>query len=224
MRTSSNDSGAITIVIATRNRKKGQEMLQLLAPPWDHHPLLDRMRMITLDELDEHSVPPIEEDAQTFEGNADKKASETARILQDWVIADDSGLAVDALGGAPGVYSARYSGPDATDEENNARLIAELSVIPADRRTGGYVCCLSLADPSGTIRLRSRGECRGLLLVQPRGSGGFGYDPLFLIPEWHKTFGELSPLVKSMLSHRARAFERLRPGIIHLAAEGAFTD
>jgi XTP/dITP diphosphohydrolase len=129
------------------------------------------------------------------------------------VLADDSGLAVDALDGAPGVLSARYAGRHGDDEANNRRLLEELEEIPEERRGAAFVCYLALADPGGTVRLESRGACRGRITRAARGENGFGYDPLFLIPEYHRTFGELSALVKHQLSHRARAFAGLRPGL-----------
>jgi XTP/dITP diphosphohydrolase len=132
------------------------------------------------------------------------------------VLAEDSGLCVDALQGAPGVYSARFSGEDATDDANNGKLIAELSSVSADRRGSGYSCHVAVSDPQGTIRLTSSGTCRGRIIDTARGSNGFGYDPHFLIPEYHQTFGELSPLIKQQLSHRAKAFQRLIPHLVSL--------
>jgi XTP/dITP diphosphohydrolase len=135
-------------------------------------------------------------------------------------VADDSGLAVDALNGAPGVYSARYAGPQANDAQNNERLLSELCEVPDPRRGAAFICCLALADPAGRIRVQVEGRCRGRLLHEPRGQNGFGYDPLFWIAEYHQTFAELSLAVKSVLSHRARAFERIRPELARLIATG----
>ena len=132
------------------------------------------------------------------------------------MLADDSGLAVDALGRAPGVFSARYAGEHGDDEANNRKVLDALADVPDDRRGAAFVCALALADPSGTIRLEADGACRGRITRSPAGPDGFGYDPLFLIPEYHKTFGELSPLVKNQLSHRARAFAHLRPELDRL--------
>ena len=213
-------SGPIRVVLGTRNRKKGQEMIQLLRPPWEPGTRLDRLAMTTLDEFPE--APEVVEDASTFAGNARKKASETAIAVGAWVIADDSGLAVDALGGAPGVLSARYAGMHGDDEANNRKVLAALAALPGADRGAAFVCALALADPTGAIRLESHGSCRGRLIDAPRGTNGFGYDPLFLIPEYHQTFGELSTLVKHQLSHRSRAFARLRPALDRLIAGGAF--
>jgi XTP/dITP diphosphohydrolase len=136
--------------------------------------------------------------------------------LGRWVIGEDSGLIVDALGGAPGVWSARYSGPQATDESNNAKLLAELREIPPDRRTAAYACTVVLADPSGRIRASATGHCRGVIVGEARGTNGFGYDPYFLVREYGRTFGELSTLVKHQISHRARAFTQFIPQLVSL--------
>jgi XTP/dITP diphosphohydrolase len=210
-----------TIVLGTRNKKKGREVALLIAPPWEDHPRLARLVSRTLDDWPD--LPEVVEDAPDFAGNARKKASETARALGLWVVADDSGLAVDALGGAPGVLSARYAGEHGDDEANNRLVLANMADVPEEKRGAAFVCTLALADPTGAIRLETEGRCRGRLTREPRGQGGFGYDPLFLIPEYHRTFGELSPLVKSQLSHRARAFAHLRVGLDRLIATGAFS-
>jgi XTP/dITP diphosphohydrolase len=214
------DARPITLVLGTRNRKKGQEMIQLLRPPWEPNPRLDRFAITTLDAFPE--APEVVEDAATFAANACKKASETALALGQWVLADDSGLAVDSLDGAPGVFSARYAGAHGDDEANNRKLVDDLAEVPDSERGAAFVCTLALADPTGAIRLESAGACRGRIIRAPRGENGFGYDPLFLIPEYHKTFGELSPLVKHQLSHRSRAFARLRPALDRLIIQGAF--
>ena len=208
----------ITLVLGTRNRKKGRELAQLVAPPWEPNPRLARLAVRTLD--DRPDLPDVVEDADTFAGNARKKASEVARALGLWTLADDSGLGVDALGGAPGVYSARYSGDPGDDEANNRKLLEAMADVPDARRTAAFRCHLALADPTGAIRVEAKGMCRGWITRERKGDQGFGYDPLFLILEYHKTFGELSPIVKRHLSHRARAFEQLRPKLIQLIASG----
>ncbi len=212
----------ISLVLGTRNAKKRRELLELIAPPWEANPRLARLAVRTLDEFPE--AGDVDEDAETFAGNARKKAVETARALGLWVLADDSGLTIDALGGAPGVLSARFAGVHGDDEANNRKVIEALVDVPDERRGGAFVCALALADPLGQVRLEAEGACRGRLTRAPRGTGGFGYDPLFLIPECHKTFGELSTLVKHQLSHRARAFGRLRPALDRLIASGAFDE
>jgi XTP/dITP diphosphohydrolase len=206
--------GPIPLVLATRNRKKGQEMAELLAPPWVPNPRLVRLRIETL--AAHPDLPEVVEDADSFTGNARLKATAAARALGTWALADDSGLAVDALDGAPGVHSARFAGGHGDDEANNRKLLAALSGVPDARRGAAFVCALALADPSGTIRAEVEARCRGRITHEPRGLNGFGYDPLFLIPEYHRTFGELGPLVKHHLSHRARAFDRIRPELERL--------
>lgn len=189
------------IVLGTRNRKKAEELVDHLAGM----PIEFR----TLAEFS--TAPEVVEDGETFIDNARKKATELARALGQWVLGEDSGLVVDALGGRPGVYSARFSGEGATDESNNRKLLDELARVPDEKRTAHYVCTAALADPAGNIRAEAVGRCNGRIGREPRGSGGFGYDPLFIIPEYHTTFGELGLLVKRHLSHRSRAVAQLRP-------------
>jgi XTP/dITP diphosphohydrolase len=202
-----------TLVLGTRNRKKGQELAELLAP-WG----FDLKTLADLPEAIE-----VEETGNTFAANAALKACQQARHLQHWVLGEDSGLVVDALGGEPGVLSARFSGAGATDESNNALLLARLGERPLERRTAYYVCHAVLADPSGTIRAESDGECRGRIRFIPAGSGGFGYDPLFEIVEYHRTFGELGPMVKVFLSHRARAIRAIVPELLKLVDAGSWS-
>jgi XTP/dITP diphosphohydrolase len=202
------------LVLATRNRKKGREMLELLAPAWEPPGPLHALELVTLDAHPE--LPEVVEDAPTFAGNAAKKAAETARALGLWTVADDSGLAVDALDGAPGVLSARFAGTHGDDQANNHKLLEVLGDMPDDRRGAAFVCSLALADPTGAIVFATEALCRGRVIREPRGLAGFGYDPLFLIPEYHRTFGELGAVVKHQLSHRSRAFERLRPVLLRL--------
>jgi XTP/dITP diphosphohydrolase len=125
------------------------------------------------------------------------------------VLGEDSGLSVAALGGAPGVFSARWSGPNATDESNNAKLLAELAGLSPQQREAYYTCHICLADPNGEIVIRVEDYCHGRIRCEPAGDAGFGYDPLFEIVEYHRTFGQLSPSVKSCLSHRGRAMRQL---------------
>jgi XTP/dITP diphosphohydrolase len=203
-----------TLVLGSRNRKKCREMAELILPPWEPNPRLSRLKAVTLDDFPD--APEVDESADTFAGNARKKASELAVALGRWVLADDSGLAVDALNGAPGVLSARYAGKPCDDAANNRKLVEALKDVTEDRRGAAFRCALAVSDPSGAIRLEAEGACRGRILRELRGEHGFGYDPLFLILEYHKTFGELSPLVKHQLSHRSRAFAHIRPGVERL--------
>jgi XTP/dITP diphosphohydrolase len=207
-----------TLVLATRNKKKGEEMLQLIRPSWEPAGILEHLDVQTLDNFP--LAPEVVEDADSFSGNARKKAGETAHALGLWVVADDSGLSVDALQGAPGVHSARYAGTHGDDQANNRKLLDALKSTPDDQRGAAFVCALALADPSGSIQAEVDASCRGRVTHAPQGEGGFGYDPLFLIREYHKTFAELGPLVKHQLSHRARAFARLRPILERLIAQG----
>lgn len=195
-----------TIVLASRNKKKSQEVSELLTP--------HGFRVVPVTEFAD--VPEVEEDGQTFAENAAKKAREVAVRLNRWVIGEDSGLRVDALNGAPGIYSARFSGPGATDDSNNRKLIEELREVPDEKRGAGYICSVALSDPTGTIQVTCEGTCRGRILKEANGSGGFGYDPYFLIPEYHLTFGQLSSLVKHRLSHRARAFSLFIPELLKI--------
>jgi XTP/dITP diphosphohydrolase len=198
------------LVLGTANRKKGAELAHLLTPA--------RVQLRTL--ADFPNAIEVVEDGATFADNAARKATQQARHLGQWVVADDSGLAVDALGGAPGVFSARYAGPEATDQQNNERLLAELRDVPPERRDARFICHVTLADPSGTIRGESEAWCRGRILFDAQGEHGFGYDPLFEIVEYHQSFGRLSSLVKSHLSHRSRAVARLVPRLIELVDSG----
>jgi XTP/dITP diphosphohydrolase len=189
------------LVVGSRNPKKRHEIVDLLAG-------LD----LEVTDLTSWPNPPeVEENGKTFEENARKKASELASYLDHWVLGEDSGLVVPALNGRPGVYSARYAGKHGDDEANNSRLLAELAALPNDRRAAYYVCTVSLADPTGVVRVTVEGRCHGQIAPDRHGTNGFGYDPIFLIPEYHRTFGELSPRVKQALSHRARAVAKLRP-------------
>ena len=158
-------------------------------------------------------LPPVLEDAPTFEGNAQKKAEFYSRYSNGLaVLADDSGLEVDALNGAPGIFSARYASspehPNASDTENNAKLLAELADVADPGRTARFVCVIAVAQNGKTLAT-VRGEAEGVILHGPRGSGGFGYDPLFFFPNLGKTFAELAPEEKAKASHRGKAFQKM---------------
>jgi XTP/dITP diphosphohydrolase len=203
-----------TIVFGTANRKKAVELVELLA-----------LRGWQLKTLADFAAPlAIDETGQSFAENAAIKATRQAVHLKQWVLGDDSGLCVDALQGGPGIYSARYAGPDATDADNRRKLLESLSGIAPERRGAHFVCHLVLADPTGRVRAEAVGRCQGRILQAESGTGGFGYDPLFEIVEYHRTFGQLSPAVKSVLSHRARAMALLVPQLESLAAAGAWSD
>ena len=201
------------LLIGTRNQAKGRELAELLEP-W-------RFQVQTLLEVDCDSLV-IVEDGDSFASNSRKKATRQARHLGRWVLADDSGIEVDTLQGAPGIYSARYAGPEATDAQNNAKLLAELAGLPDSRRTARYVCHIGVADPDGRLRAESEGICRGTIRTEPAGANGFGYDPLFEIREYHRTLGQLGPVVKRAISHRARALRAIVPQLVALATSGAW--
>lgn len=159
------------------------------------------------------TLPSVVEDAPTFEGNARKKAEFYSRYSNGLaVLADDSGLEVDALNGAPGIFSARYASspkhPNASDEENNDKLLSELSNTRDESRTARFVCAIALARNGKTLTT-VRADAEGMILRQPRGTGGFGYDPLFYYPSLHKTFAELTPEQKAQVSHRGKAFRKM---------------
>jgi len=195
-----------TIVLGTTNRKKGLELAELFAP------LGIELRTLA----DFPDVIDVVEDGETFAANAALKAVGQARHLKHWVLGEDSGLMVDALDGAPGVFSARFSGPNATDESNNRLLLQKLGDLPLNQRTARYVCHMTLADALGAIRAESEACCRGRIGLQPKGTHGFGYDPLFEVIEYHRTFGQLGPVAKACLSHRARAAGLLVPQLMRL--------
>lgn len=189
------------LIVGTRNAKKLREIREILGDlPLE---LQDLSRW--------PQAPEVVEDGATFAANASKKAAEVALALGHWTLGEDSGLVVPALGGRPGVLSARFAGKQGDDLANNQKLLAELAAVPADSRDAYYVCTAALADPEGNIQAVVEGRCHGVIVDTHRGDGGFGYDPYFLIPEYHRTFGELSPVVKNALSHRGRALTQLRP-------------
>jgi len=195
-----------TVVLASRNAKKSREIRDLLDPVG--------IPLVSVAEFSE--AHEVDETGTTFAENAALKATQIAVALKRWTIGEDSGLRVDALQGAPGVYSARYSDPGATDERNNAKLIAALASVPPEKRGAEYVCHVAVADPTGQVRLSFESTCRGRIIDAASGDHGFGYDPFFLVREYHQTFGQLSPLVKQQLSHRARAFRRLIPELVRV--------
>ncbi|MBO8159837.1 XTP/dITP diphosphatase [Thermosyntropha sp.] len=192
-----------TLLIATRNQKKKRELQNILTD-------LD-IKVITLEEID-IDVPEIEEDGETFEENAIKKARVTADFTGYVCLADDSGLMVDALEGKPGVYSARFAGEKATDEENNQKLLTFMQGIEEEKRTAKFVCVIAICTPRGEVRT-VKGECKGKIALEPRGDKGFGYDPLFIPDGFDLTFAELPEEVKNKISHRGRALREIVPVI-----------
>ena len=191
------------IVVATTNRHKVWEIYLVLKDL--------KIDLVSLETLSNISLPV--EDQHSFKGNALKKARAVAKQTGMAVLADDSGLEVDALSGRPGIYSARYAGENATDEENNQRLLKELTGVPHKKRRAHYTCVIALILPSGEEKT-FRGRCDGIITTEKRGVGGFGYDPLFYLPRFKKTMAEISVERKNKISHRGRALTRL---MIHLS-------
>ncbi len=187
------------VVIATRNEGKLREIEDILAP----------LNLKVLSLKDFPGIPEIIEDGASFAENAEKKAREVALQTGRLTIADDSGLVVDALQGRPGVFSSRYGGEKATDEERFQKLLAEMRGIPEGKRQAAFVCSIAIATPQGKVELLE-GKCRGQIAFAPRGKHGFGYDPIFSLPELGKTMAELAPEVKNRISHRGRALEKLK--------------
>jgi XTP/dITP diphosphohydrolase len=203
---------SVPLVLGTTNQGKVRELRDLLAPLG-----------IGCESLaGQAAAVEVEETGASFAENAALKATAQARALGRWVLAEDSGLVVPALGGAPGVHSARFSAPPpgesrgATDARNNALLLERLTGRQGSARAAHYACHAALADPAGGIVAVAAGTCGGLIAEQPAGRGGFGYDPLFIVPEYHRTFGELPAAVKAVISHRARALRAILPALVRL--------
>ena len=191
------------LVLGSRNKKKLGELLELLGD----------LGFDLVDLSPYPDAPEVDETGDTFEANARVKAVQLAPVLGRWVLGEDSGLCVPALGGAPGIFSARYAGEHGNDAANNAKLLAELAGKTGDDRRAYYVSAVVLVNPAGEVLAVAEGRCWGVIDTEPHGSGGFGYDPLFVVPEYHASFGELSPRVKYALSHRGRAVTKLRPAL-----------
>lgn len=193
------------IIVASNNPHKVEELRQLLGDgPWT---------LTAFSECPGVTVPP--ETGLTFAANAVLKAEAVATQTGAWTLADDSGLVVDILGGMPGVISARYAGPEHDDARNNARLLADLMNVSPDSRAARFVCVLALARPGHPTRC-VQGTCEGVIASEPRGTNGFGYDPLFFCPDLGRTMAELTPSEKNRLSHRAHAARHMRKILLEL--------
>ena len=188
------------LVLATRNQGKVREIGEML---------IDQNGIELLSLRNYPDAPDVVEDGETYEENALKKASALAKHTGYLTIADDSGLEVDALDGAPGVHSARYAGEHATDQDRIAKLLGAVQDVPDGRRSGRFVCAVAIAKPLGQVRV-VRGVCEGQLIRVPRGESGFGYDPIFVPVGYDKTFAELGDEVKNQISHRAQALGKAR--------------
>lgn len=194
------------LTLGTHNAKKRKELELLLKP----YPI----KLRSLADID--NAIEVEETGTSFEENAVLKAREQAMHLGCWVLGEDSGLSVEALDGAPGIYSARFSGEGATDQTNNAHLLEKLKDVSAAKRTAWYTCHMALSDPQGKIHVNCEARCCGVILKKEFGDAGFGYDPLFLIPEYSMTFGQLGETFKSLISHRARANRQFVPRLLEV--------
>jgi len=190
------------LLVASGNKGKLREFAELLKGVVD----------TVLSPADFPGLPEVEEDGATFEENAIKKARSAALFTGIPVLADDSGLSVDYLSGRPGVYSARFAGEGASDADNNALLLRELAGVPAEKRTAAFHCVIALCQPDGSCQSFD-GSLPGVILDAPRGTGGFGYDPLFLVPEYDQTFSELPLEIKNTISHRGRAMQLLKAAL-----------
>ena len=201
-----------TLLLATRNQGKVAELKALLSGTG-------------IDVVDLSSYPgvePGEENGSTFDENACAKARAAAEATGLWALADDSGLEVDALGGMPGVRSARFADPRATDEANNRLLVRRLEGVPEAERTARFVSAVAICSPAGECVVRE-GTCDGVIGLAPRGAGGFGYDPLFYVRGEGMTFAELPPVRKNQISHRALALMAIKPEIIARLGGRCFT-
>lgn len=195
-----------TIVIATQNEKKRKEIQDILK---DVHGIL--LKGVA----DFPFLPLMEEDGNTFRENAIKKATILAKACNTWAMADDSGLEINALNGRPGVYSSRYAGLNATDEKNIEKVLFELKGVPKEKRIARFVCTIAFASPHQLFFV-VEGYCNGFITEESKGIGGFGYDPVFYVPDYKQTFAELNPSIKNKISHRAIALEQFKKNIIPL--------
>lgn len=186
------------IVIATGNKDKVREINEILKDT--------DFDAVSMKEIGIN--PDIVEDADTFEGNALIKAKAVHELTGDYVMADDSGLCIDALDGAPGVYSARFCGEDSTYEEKFAKIFEMLKDVPEEKRSAQFVCAIAVVKPDGTS-FTVRGECHGILHETPMGTNGFGYDPIFYVPEFGMTTAQMNPEQKHQISHRGKALRAM---------------
>jgi XTP/dITP diphosphohydrolase len=187
------------LVLATQNGHKIREIRSFLKS-------LKRLDVYSLLDFPDYAPPP--ETGETFEANARLKAEHAARVLDKWALADDSGLVVPALNDAPGVYSARYAGENASDKDNRKKLLKEMERLDGVRRSAYFECCIALASQEG-VRKVVKGTCEGMIIEEKRGGNGFGYDSLFVKYDYNQTFAELSESVKNRISHRAKALEKI---------------
>jgi len=187
------------LVIATRNEKKRQEIVELLEG-------LD-VKVRSLSDFPE--APEVIEEGKSFKENAARKAIEVAKFTGMMALADDSGLEVDVLCGEPGLYSARFAGEDQDDEANIQKLLKLMEGVPEEKRKARFRCCVAIAKPEGLVKV-VEGTCEGIIGFKSEGNYGFGYDPVFIVPDYNQTFAQLGPDVKNRISHRAKALKKAR--------------
>lgn len=211
MHASKSNDKTFPLVLATSNIHKIREFRAMLK-------ILPSLDVLSLLDFPNYQLP--EETGATFKENAILKATDAAKALKHWVLADDSGLVVPALNGRPGVYSARYAGKDATDADNRKLLLLEMQHLLDDDRQAYYECWIVLASPEG-VKKSVRGTCEGRILSAEKGSGGFGYDSLFVKHEYSKTFSELEESVKNRISHRRKAFDKIIGSLEALLSENS---
>ncbi len=195
------------IVLATRNLNKKKEIERIVD--------LKNVHFLSL--FDYPQLDDIKEDGKDFEENAVKKALTAADFTQNVVLADDSGLEVDALNGQPGIYSARFAGENKNDKANIEKLLELLRNVPWESRRAKFRCVIALAEPRKLLKT-TEGICEGIISFEPRGNFGFGYDPVFFLPSYDKTFAELSSQIKNQISHRAKAIEKIKKIIVKFGA------
>jgi len=221
------------IVLATKNLNKKREIEEIIrlkdiypvkSPEVSlggaAKPLFNGVRFLSL--ADYPSFPEIEEDGKDFRENAIKKALATANFTQELALADDSGLEVEVLKGEPGIHSARFAGEKKDDRANIKKLLELLKGVPQEKRQAKFRCVIALAKPGRVIKV-AEGVCKGFITFEPKGNFGFGYDPVFFLPSYNKTFAELDPQIKNQISHRAKAIEKINQSLqnIKLALRNA---
>ena len=188
------------IILATGNKHKVEEITDILKD------LPIKIKPMT----DFEKYPEVVEDGQTLEDNAKKKAAEVAKYFNSWAVADDTGLEVNYLKGAPGVYSSRYAGEHCTYNDNNQKLLKALNGVPLENRQAQFRCVIALSNPQGEIKIIAEGKIKGYIALELSGAEGFGYDPLFYVPKYEKTFAKLGEEIKNKISHRALALENFK--------------
>lgn len=206
----------IKLVIATGNKDKFSEIAAILNEVLSGASLADKVEFVPLSGL---NLPQVVEDGKTLEKNAIKKAAAVRDATGLMTLAEDTGLEVDYLGGAPGVYSARYAGPGRSYADNNKKLLAELKGVPDEKRTARFRCVAAVALPSGAV-VTVEGKIEGFIAEKAAGAGGFGYDPIFIVPEYGRTFAEMTTDEKNAISHRAKAIRTAAQKIVEILLKG----